>query len=196
MAGAPSPPVPLRQVSSVVGTVPHSCKRDSTTFKFPVSPPRRPDGGQEATEMCRLAFAISALVHLLSAQAFSFGHIRYPGIQLRSTFRQHFSCGRVLNFATSNSQRSTGFTPSIEEQSRKVYDATIINDGFEWSELKDTVPSSFTVPSEPVFYVDYSKNDERFIAEKFVERRVIPILQKAKVNNSKSNQLFILVPRG
>ena len=146
--------------------------------------------------MCRPVFAISALVHLFSVQAFSFGHIRYPGIQLRPTFRQHFSCGKVLNFATTNSQRSTGLTPSIEEQSRKVYDAIIINDGFEWSELKNNVPSSFAVPSEPVFYVDYSKNDERFIAEKIVERRVIPILQKAKVNSSKSNQLMILVPRG
>ena len=74
-----------------------------------------------------------------------------------------------------------GLTPSSEVDSRKVFNALIINKDFEWTEIKEDIDQGFSVPKEPIFYVDYKNTDERFIADQIVRRRVLPIMRSAKV---------------
>ena len=105
-----------------------------------------------------------------------------PSTSQQGSVRQETS----LKLAKSKNAPPSGYVTSNEINSRKVFDAVIINDAFLHfppSAIKDVVDQDFTVPKEPIFNVDYTIKDDHDFAEAIVQHRVIPILQKAQVSS-------------
>jgi hypothetical protein len=116
-----------------------------------------------------------------TAYAFNFGVMQLgnSGFTFTSSQVRH---GIALDLAKSRNNRPVGLTPSSEMDSRKIFDEVINNNDFKWTQIKDDIDKDFSLPNNPIFDVDYEGQDERYFADQIVRHRIIPILQRAKVN--------------
>jgi hypothetical protein len=129
---------------------------------------------------------VLCILNCITAFAFNFGVMQLgdtgfsPSTSQSLTIRQGIS----LDLAKSRDCRPAGLTPSNEEHSRMVFDKMIINNDFKKTQIKDTIDKDFSVPNQPIFFVDYEGKDERFIADQIVKHRIVPIMRRAKVQPS------------
>ena len=131
--------------------------------------------------LSRLALLIIHIAACAHAFNFYMTNVGDSGFYLSTSQRNLMRRGTFLDLAKSRNARPSGLVPSDELDSRKVLEALMIKTDFRWAEIKDVVGKDFSVPSEPIFNVDYSKRDERYIAQQIVEYRVLPIMNKAQV---------------
>jgi hypothetical protein len=89
----------------------------------------------------------------------------------------------LLDLAKAKNNNYVGLTPSIEVESRKVFDEVIYNNKFEQTEMKDDIVKGFSIPKYPVFHIDYTGKGEGDIADRIVKHRILPIMRKARVQH-------------
>ena len=130
-----------------------------------------------AAWLCEALF----LANCITAYSFNYGIMQLgsPSFNPSSSIRQSVSLDLVRS-RLSNSRPGV-LTPSFEVDSRLVFNRVIINNNFDWTEIKDNIDSQFSAPNTQIFKVDYKGKDESYFADQIVKYRVLPIMENAKV---------------
>ena len=144
-----------------------------------------------AAWLCEALF----LANCFTAYSFNYGIMQlgspsfYPSSSIRQSVSLELVRSRLSNrrlllsllLTESNETLCRVLTTSTEVDSRLVFNRVIINNNFDWTEIKDNIDSQFSAPNTQIFKVDYKGKDESYFADQIVKYRVFPIMENAKV---------------